>query len=281
MNYVGRQKRKEKAIKRREYVVPGPHHLWHIDGHHKLIKYGLVTHGCIDGFSRAVIYLRCCNNNLSKTTMKLMKRGVEEFMIPSRIRGDKGGENVRIAEYIIQQRGVDRNSFIAGQSKHNTRIERLWRDVMNVCISFYKDMFSTMESEGLDVNNELHLFVLQYMFLTRINQDLDVFREGWNHHPLRTANNRSPYQIIEANKHLCPEVIHVVENEEEFSEDEEVEIDVEVAYVHVEPINCPFGDEKLAYFKQQCKPLQLHDDKASLYNSFMCALAFAHDINMA
>ena len=37
-----------------------------------------------------------------------MKRGVEEFMIPSRIRGDKGGENVRIAEYIIQQRGVDR-----------------------------------------------------------------------------------------------------------------------------------------------------------------------------
>ena len=41
-------------------------------------------------------------------------------------------------------------------------------------------MFSTMKSEGLDVNNELHLFVLQYMFLTRINQDLDVFREGWN-----------------------------------------------------------------------------------------------------
>lgn len=44
-------------IFRRVYNVPGPNHLWHMDGHHKLIRYGLVTHGCIDGNSRVVIYL--------------------------------------------------------------------------------------------------------------------------------------------------------------------------------------------------------------------------------
>ena len=42
---------------RRVYNVPGPHHLWHNDGHHKLIRYGLVTHGCVDGNTRTIIYL--------------------------------------------------------------------------------------------------------------------------------------------------------------------------------------------------------------------------------
>jgi hypothetical protein len=48
---TGRQNRGHKKLKRREYKVPGPHHLWHLDGHHKLDRWKLVTHGCIDGFS--------------------------------------------------------------------------------------------------------------------------------------------------------------------------------------------------------------------------------------
>ena len=35
---IGRDERKRKPIKRRVYKVDGPHHLWHIDGHHKLIR---------------------------------------------------------------------------------------------------------------------------------------------------------------------------------------------------------------------------------------------------
>ena len=38
-------------IQRRVYNVPGPNYLWHADGHHKPIRYRLVTHGAIDGFS--------------------------------------------------------------------------------------------------------------------------------------------------------------------------------------------------------------------------------------
>ena len=37
---------------------------WHVDGHHKLIKWKLVTHGGIDGFSRD---LKCSNNNTAET----------------------------------------------------------------------------------------------------------------------------------------------------------------------------------------------------------------------
>ncbi|EPT00177.1 hypothetical protein FOMPIDRAFT_1123102, partial [Fomitopsis schrenkii] len=41
--------RRHKTVKRRVYHVPRPNHLWHIDGHHKLIRWGIVVHGGIDG----------------------------------------------------------------------------------------------------------------------------------------------------------------------------------------------------------------------------------------
>ena len=42
------------TIDRREYIVPYPNYLWHIDGYHKLIRWGLVFHGGADGFDRVV-----------------------------------------------------------------------------------------------------------------------------------------------------------------------------------------------------------------------------------
>jgi len=42
------------AIRRRKYEVSRPNALWHVDGHHKLIRWGIVIHGFIDGYSRTV-----------------------------------------------------------------------------------------------------------------------------------------------------------------------------------------------------------------------------------
>ena len=46
------------ATSRRKYSVPGPNALWHIDGLHKLIRWGFVVHGCINGFLRMITYLK-------------------------------------------------------------------------------------------------------------------------------------------------------------------------------------------------------------------------------
>ena len=116
-------------IYRRTYSVPGPNYLWHIDGNHKLIRYRLVIHGGIDGFSRLITYLHCADNNRSETVLGEFLEATVQFGVPSRIRSDYGGENVGVWRFMEESRGEGRLSYIAGSSVHNTRIERLWRDV--------------------------------------------------------------------------------------------------------------------------------------------------------
>jgi hypothetical protein len=39
---------------RTQYRVRRPNYIWHLDGHHKLIHWGIVIHGVVDGYSRKV-----------------------------------------------------------------------------------------------------------------------------------------------------------------------------------------------------------------------------------
>lgn len=162
------------VITRRVYSVPWPNSLWHIDGHHSLIRWGFVVHGCIDGFSRMIIFLRCSTNNRADTVMSAFQRAVQQFGVPSRVRGDHGGENIEVARFMVRERGEGRGSFIAGPSTRNQRIERLWREVFR-CVSFlFYGVFYSLEERGyLNVNNPAEMFLLHFIFLPRIDLALE------------------------------------------------------------------------------------------------------------
>eukprot|EP00794_Sanderia_malayensis_P020717 gene20717-22750_t len=133
----------------RVYNVPAPNCLWHIDTNHKLIAWRFLFHGCIDGYSRTIIYVKCTDNNLASTAAKYFIDGVSEYGFPSRVRGDCGVENYDIARFMISARGTGRGSFITGRSVHNTRIERLWREVNRIVGHIYSEIFKHMESIGI------------------------------------------------------------------------------------------------------------------------------------
>ena len=47
----------------------------------------------------------------------------------------------------------------------------------------------------LDVNDTRDLYALHFIFLSVIQQQLDLFRNGWAHHTLQTEQYQTPQQL--------------------------------------------------------------------------------------
>jgi hypothetical protein len=52
-----------KKKRRDDYVVPGPDWLWCLDGHDKLSRFGIEIYGCVDVYSRKIIWFFVGSSN--------------------------------------------------------------------------------------------------------------------------------------------------------------------------------------------------------------------------
>ena len=256
------------VVQRRQYRVPGPNSLWHVDGNHKLIRWKFVVHGGIDGFSRLCVYLACATNNRAATVKDLFLTATEEFSWPSRVRSDHGMENVEVARLMVARRGTGRGSHITGSSVHNQRIERLWRDYFRCVGTVFYNLFYFMEDTGLlNPDCDVDTFCLHFVFSQPINQALDSFKRAWNNHKLSSEGNFTPQQLYVKgmlerfgsdepavrdvfDRDLIDETLFGVDLEGPIPENR-TNNDVQVS-----PVRCPISDVQLTQLEALVRSLQ-------------------------
>ena len=108
-----------------------------------------------------------------------------EHGVPSRVRGDRGGENRDVSILMILLRGINRASFMWGPSVFNTRIERLWLEVGKRFVRQWHAFFFRLEKcHLLKRQDQHHRWLLHYLFLGLINEDCEKFCDEWNSHPI-------------------------------------------------------------------------------------------------
>nr|VWP01207.1 Myo-inositol-2-dehydrogenase [Ganoderma boninense] len=130
-------------------------------------------------------------NNRANTVLDLFTEAVAIHGLPSRVRGDHGTENLGVAKFMEDTRGVERGSYIWGRSVHNIRIEHLWVDLTAGLGAKWKAFFRDLEfNDGLDPDNEHHIWLLHYLFLDAINEDTIEWAEAWNFHKIATPGER-------------------------------------------------------------------------------------------
>lgn len=190
----GVENRSRRRLNRRCYYSGGPNFCIHIDGYDKLKPYGIAIHGCVDGFSRKILWLTASqtNNNPRNVAHNFVKHLKKYKRLPRMVRTDAGTENVIIHRIQMGLRfpHVDNvagiNSVTIGRSTANQRIEMLWSFLMPRFTLFWKGLFTSLIDDGhLNNTDPIHLECIRFCFLPIIQRHLDDFKEVWNTHRIR------------------------------------------------------------------------------------------------
>ena len=172
--------RSRNRLRRRVYHSRGPNYVWHIDGYDKLKPYGICISGCIDGFSRRLIWLEAykTNNDPNVIAGYFMDAVLIAQGCPERLRVDLGTENVRLAEmqrfmhFSEGQLEIEHVTF--GPSTDNQRIERWWLTLRSQCAQFWMDFFDKLKSDGYFADTFLDKSLVQFCFLSTIQVSFTI-----------------------------------------------------------------------------------------------------------
>ena len=194
----GCRDRSTRKLIRRRYSVHGPNEIWHLDGYDKLKPYGFPIHGCVDGYSRRILWLRVIHsNNDPIVTGRLFLNTISKVSgCPLRVRSDCGSENVVLSamQCYLRRNHTDayaaERSHIYGSSHANQRIEGWWSFFRRNRSSFFIDFFKNMIDSGIyNPDDKLQLACCRFCFAKLLQKDLDEVAECWNAHYIRRSRH--------------------------------------------------------------------------------------------
>lgn len=189
----GTELRKSHCLKRRQYHNPGPNYAWHVDGYDKLKPWGFPIHGCIDGYSRRIMWLRVArSNNLPEYPAMYYLETVKELGgCPVEVVTDLGTENSLLAS--IQsyfRQNPDAHRYVP--SPRNQRIESWWSFYSKNRSSWWRNFFQDLEADGkIDITSEMNKECLWYCFSGVLQADCDAVKDRWNTHYIRRSRHNT------------------------------------------------------------------------------------------
>ncbi len=187
---VSVESRRCRRLRRRTYESLGPNYIWHIDGYDKLRPYGFLISGCIDGFSRRLLWLKCAfTNHDPKVISGYYISCVDKVGgIPYRTRTDCGTENVLVAacQVFLSNR---RNGHLYGTSPGNQRIEAWWSFFRHHRAQWFIDLFEDLiRMDAFHTGNIQEIECLRFCFMDVLNSDLADVVRMWNSHRIRPSS---------------------------------------------------------------------------------------------
>ncbi|XP_031333807.1 uncharacterized protein LOC116176151 [Photinus pyralis] len=199
MDPVGVLTRKRRRLQRRKYWNKGPNYIWHVDGYDKLKPFGICISGCIDGFSRKIMWLKAgYTNNDPRVIGGYYINTVKEWNgFPRTIRTDMGTENGNIQHIqkyfdevtVTYQTNSRLPPFLYGSSHTNQRIESWWSILRKHNSQFWINLFSELRNDGLFNGTFLDKSIVQYCFMDLIQNELNTIVLEWNSHYIRKNKN--------------------------------------------------------------------------------------------
>jgi len=194
-----RKPRRKEKLERKNFVSKGPMWTVSVDGHDKLCGYQnhtfpLAVYGCIDTFSRKVLYLSVLHTNsnplvIGKTYLSFIYKSLQ---LPKFVRMDRGTETGKLASihaYLSHMCGnseTNATDFILYGPSTSNKIERWWRELHERLEKYFKPQIKyLLEAAYYNPHSELDRKLLYYIFQPVISRECDLFVEYWNSHRIR------------------------------------------------------------------------------------------------
>lgn len=133
------------------------------------------------------MYLGAATNNSALTVLTFFQESVERYGFPLRVRGDRGHCTFNVYSSWHREKQFHFRKKCPQSKNRTTAVTSVYYDVLH-----YLE-----EANYLHTADQTHLFCCHYTFLPRLQDDLNLFRDGWDNHPLRTEHNMSPNQLWE------------------------------------------------------------------------------------
>uniref|UniRef100_A0A3P9IEL3 Integrase core domain-containing protein n=1 Tax=Oryzias latipes TaxID=8090 RepID=A0A3P9IEL3_ORYLA len=189
----GTENRSRRRFVRRAYHSMGPNETWHVDGYDKLKPFGIAINGCIDGFSRKIMWLNCgkTNNDPLVIAQYYVNCIVKHGVFPKRLRTDCSTKNGTMAALHCTLRSEHKDEFAGakshmyGTSTSNQRIETWWSYFRKQRSQFWMDLLSDLRERHLFNGSPAHTNLVRYCFLGVLQKELDEYKHYWNTHTIR------------------------------------------------------------------------------------------------